>query len=123
MESTIYKKMRLKEGTTGTYLYAPAEYIAMAEEQNIIDFSKREKYQFVHLFIESKKDYYDRINEVVSQLTEGGALWISYPKSDKNNKYDVNRDILFNLTPEQGIIACSSVALDDKWSAMRFKSL
>lgn len=123
MESTVYKKMRLKEGTFGVYLYAPAEYIAMAENQNIIDFSNRDKYQFVHLFIESKKDYYERINEALSKLAEDSVLWISYSKSDKKNKYDINRDSLFALTPENGIIACSSVALDEKWSAMRFKNL
>lgn len=123
MESIVYKKMRLKEGTTGIYLYAPKEYVDMAAEQNIIDFSPKESYEFVHLFIESKEDYFSRIHEALSKVKENGALWISYPKSDKKNKYDVNRDILFKLTPEQGVIACSSVALDDKWSAMRFKNI
>lgn len=123
MESTVFKKMKLKEGTTGVYLYAPEEYIAMTKEQSVIDFSEKEKYGFVHLFITSKQEYEDRINEALSLLSENGILWISYPKSDRKTKYDVNRDILFALTQENGIIACSSAALDEKWSAMRFKKL
>lgn len=123
MESTIFKKMRLKQGTTGIYLYAPEEYISMAKEQHFINFSKQESYDFVHLFVESKKDYYERIPEALRLLSNAGALWISYPKSSKKNHYDVNRDTLFEITPEQGIQVCSSVSLDDKWSALRFKKI
>ncbi|QAA33840.1 hypothetical protein [Clostridium manihotivorum] len=123
MESTVYKKMRLKEGTSGVYLYAPEAYIDMAAEQDFVNFSEKDKYGFVHLFISSKKDYEDRIDEAISKLEDGGALWISYPKSDRKNKYDVNRDILFALTPEKDYIACSSVALDEIWAAMRFKKI
>lgn len=123
MESTVYKKMRLKEGTTGIYLYAPEEYIAMTKKQRIVDFREQEKYGFVHLFVTSKQEYRDRINEAISLLGENGVLWISYPKSDRKNKYDINRDVLFAATQEVGYIACSSAALDEKWSAMRFKKM
>ncbi|GFZ31528.1 hypothetical protein CSC2_20540 [Clostridium zeae] len=123
MESTVYKKMRLKEGTTGIYLYAPEEYITMAISQEVVDFSKKDKYGFVHLFVNSKRDYYDRIEEAIGNLSEVGVLWISYPKSDRKNKYDINRDILFATTPEHGFIACSSVALNETWAAMRFKRI
>lgn len=115
--------MKLKQGTTGVCLYAPEEYINMTKAQDFVDFSRQERYDFVHLFIKSKKDYYDRIHEALQKLSETGTLWISYPKSNKNSRYDVNRDIIFQLTPEHGIIACSNVALDDKWSALRFKKV
>lgn len=123
MESTIFQKMRLKQGTTGIYLYAPEEYVSMAKEQNFIDFSKQESYDFVHLFVESKQDYYERIPEALRLLSDNGILWISYPKSSPKNRYDINRDILFEITPEQGIQVCSNVSLDDKWSALRFKKI
>lgn len=115
--------MKLKQGTTGVFLYSPEQYINMANEQDYIDFTEHEKYGFVHLFIESKKNYYERITEALSKLSETGVLWISYPKSVKNNKYDVKRDTIFALTQENGFIACSNVSLDDKWSALRFKRI
>lgn len=123
MESTVFKKMRLKPGTSGIYLYAPEDYVSMTEKQDFIDFSKRENYEFVHLFITSKKDYDERIHDALLKLSDKGTLWISYPKSDRKNRYDINRDILFGITQEQGIIACSNVALDDRWSALRFKKM
>lgn len=123
MDSNVYKKMRLKQGTTGVFLYAPDEYINMTKKQDIIDFSEHEKYDLVHLFIESKKDYHDRINEALQLLSDKGTLWISYPKSDKKNKYDVNRNVLFEITPEQGITVCSNISLDEKWSALRFRKI
>lgn len=123
MESTIFQKMRLKQGTTGIFLYAPEEYVSMAKGQDFIDFSKQESYNFVHLFIESKQDYYERISEALQLLSSTGVLWISYPKSDKKHRYDVNRDVLFEITPEQGIQVCSNVSLDDTWSALRLKKI
>ncbi|MDT8715167.1 hypothetical protein IAI10_00535 [Clostridium sp. 19966] len=123
IESTVLKKMRLKEGIFGIYLYAPKEYIEMCNNQNYVKFHKQDNYGFVHLFIESQNDYKARIEEALALLGKGGVLWISYPKSDKKNKYDVNRDILFKLTQENGYIACSSVALNEKWAAMRFKPI
>lgn len=123
MVGTVYKKMKLKQGTSGAFLYAPEEYIIMTNEQDYIDFSEHDKFDFVHLFIQSINDYNERIAETLSKLSETGVLWISYPKADKNSKYDVNRDILFALTQKDGIIACSSAALDEKWSALRFKRI
>lgn len=120
-DSAIFKKMRLKSGISGKYLYAPEEYIQMTENQDVVDFSEHGKYDFVHLFIESQNDYHDRIDETLSLLSDSGILWISYPKSTSKVKYDVNRNVLFTITQENGYIACSNVALDDKWSAMRFK--
>ena len=123
MDSTIFKKMRLKQGTNGIFLHAPEEYIAMAKGQDVIDFSQHDKYDFVHLFIESKQDYFDRIRDALDKLSESGTLWISYPKSDKKHQYDINRDGIFQLTPENGIDACSNIALDEHWSALRFKKI
>lgn len=123
MDSTVFKKMKLKPGTSGIYLYAPREYIEMANNQEFIDFSANKTYDFVHLFVESRQEYSERIGKAIELLSETGMLWISYPKSSGKNKYDINRDVLFTLLPEQGFTACASAALDDKWSAMRFKRI
>ena len=113
--------MRIKQGTAGVFLYAPEEYVRMAQEQDTVDFSERDKYEFVHLFVQSQKDYFDRIQEALQKLSHTGTLWISYPKSGKGNNYDINRNIIFELTPQHGMTVCSNVALDETWSALRLK--
>lgn len=47
-------------------------------------------------------------------------LWIAYPKA---NKTDINRDSLWPIGAEYGFRPISQVAIDDTWSALRFRVL
>jgi hypothetical protein len=47
-------------------------------------------------------------------------LWIAYPKG---NKADINRDTLWPIGAEYGFRPISQVAIDDTWSALRFRIL
>jgi hypothetical protein len=55
-------------------------------------------------------------------LEDKAVFWVAYPKgSSKKYKSDINRDTLHVLMKESGFDGVSLVALDDDWSAMRFK--
>ena len=47
-------------------------------------------------------------------------LWIAYPKA---NRADINRDSLWPIAAEYGFRPISQVAIDDTWSALRFRLL
>jgi hypothetical protein len=47
-------------------------------------------------------------------------LWILYPKG---NKADINRDSLWPIVAEYGLRPITQVAVDDTWSALRFRPL
>ena len=51
-------------------------------------------------------------------LAEPGAVWVAYPKA---NKADINRDTLWPILAEYGMRPIGQVAVDDVWSAMRFR--
>jgi hypothetical protein len=53
----------------------------------------------------------------------GGILWVSYPKQAKGPRSDLNRDVLREELARRGWQAVSQVAIDDRWSALRFKAL
>jgi hypothetical protein len=53
-------------------------------------------------------------------LAKPAALWVAYPKA---NRTDINRDSLWPILGEYGLRPISQVALDDVWSALRFRSL
>jgi hypothetical protein len=53
-------------------------------------------------------------------LREPGSLWIAYPKA---NKADINRDSMWPIVAEYGLRPISQVAVDDTWSALRFRPL
>ena len=50
-----------------------------------------------------------------------GILWIAYPKGGSGIKTDVNRDKLWPVVQESGWRPVRQIALDDVWSAMRFR--
>ncbi len=52
-------------------------------------------------------------------LAKPGILWIAYPKG---NKADINRDSLWKVVADYGMRPNSQVALDDTWSALRFRA-
>ena len=48
------------------------------------------------------------------------ALWVAYPKA---NRADINRDTLWPIVAESGLRPVRQVAVDDVWSALRFRRL
>jgi hypothetical protein len=48
------------------------------------------------------------------------VVWVLYPKG---NKTDVNRDSLWRLIAPYGLRPITQVAVDDTWSALRFRPI
>ena len=54
------------------------------------------------------------------RLARPDILWVAYPKA---NRVDINRDTLWPILAEHGMRPIGQVALDEVWSAMRFRPL
>lgn len=120
MDINVFKKMRVKQGISGKVFYAPEAYLDLIKQQDVIDFNG-ENPTFLHLFVTSKKEYDERIQEILPLLKETSRLWISYKKSTNKIKYDINRDSFFDLGLRDGIFPFANVALDEEWSCIGFK--
>ncbi|MEV0387810.1 hypothetical protein [Nonomuraea sp. NPDC050643] len=55
-----------------------------------------------------------------AQLTGPAVVWVAYPKG---NRSDINRDTLWPIVGEFGLRPNGQVAVDEVWSAMRFRPL
>lgn len=55
-----------------------------------------------------------------ANLRAPGVLWVAYPKG---GRADINRDTLWPILAEHGLRPVSQVALDETWSALRFRPL
>jgi hypothetical protein len=55
-----------------------------------------------------------------AQLADVAVFWIAYPKG---NRSDINRDSLWPIIAEHGLRPITQVAIDDTWSALRFRRL
>ena len=56
-------------------------------------------------------------------LKPEGVLWMCYLKGGAKVGTDLNRDSLWRAAKPLGLEANSQIALDDEWSAMRFKKV
>jgi hypothetical protein len=54
------------------------------------------------------------------QLARPDILWVAYPKA---NRADINRDTLWPILGEHGMRPIGQVAVDEIWSALRFRPL
>jgi hypothetical protein len=55
-------------------------------------------------------------------VNEGGLLWVTYPKGTaKKFKADIHRDTIHACGKALGLEGVALIAIDDDWSAMRFK--
>lgn len=56
----------------------------------------------------------------IAATTPGGALWFAYPKKS-TGKGDLQRESVWQLVRPSGWGPVSQIALDETWSALRFK--
>lgn len=55
-----------------------------------------------------------------TRLSQPPIFWVAYPKG---NRTDVNRDSLWPILVDHGMRPISQVAVDEVWSALRFRPL
>jgi len=117
MDTAMFKKMRVKPPCTARVLFAPSGYPQPEEYQ----WTDADGADFVHVFMESREQFFERFPLAEAACNDGAQLWVSYPKSKGKKTYDINRDSLWGLLLPAGFHPVSQVALDEEWSALRVK--
>ena len=123
--SPLIKKLLIKPGQRVVVLNPPAGYVeGLAPLPEGVEVSDQPAggADAVHLFVKNREEF-DRLAAVaIAAVKRDGLLWIAYPKGGKRAGTDVNRDILWAAIVEQyGWSGVAMVAIDDVWSAMRFR--
>jgi hypothetical protein len=71
-------------------------------------------------FVKTTVEVDARCGPVVEAAKKDRIAWIAYPKAGQLGT-DLNRDVLWKHLLEKGIQGVRQVAIDDVWSAMRFR--
>ncbi|MFC1483851.1 hypothetical protein ACFL6Q_02235 [Candidatus Neomarinimicrobiota bacterium] len=123
-ESPIAQKLRLKDDQRALFLHAPEEYrqlLGPAGKGADLVPSSDVEYDFVQLFVRNGEELEQCLATALAAVTFDGLLWICYLKQSSGVKTDLNRDILWKLMEPTGWRPVSQVALDEVWSAVRFR--
>ena len=125
--TAIFKKLNFKEQREIFVLNAPADFdgelIAMQHNTTIkraIDTD--DQIEFVLAFVKTKADI-DQVTLVILEKLKGDAVvWFAYPKqTSKKYEATINRDHGWDMLGKSGFEAVRQVAIDDDWSAVRFR--
>ncbi len=123
MESDVLKKLRIKSGHRAAILDAPASYrelLAGAPEGVELAESLDGQFDFIHCFVTRKADLERMAPELRAAMRPESILWVSYPKGQAIPT-DLKRDIAWQVLADAGLKAVAQVAMDEVWTAMRFK--
>lgn len=117
---TIAEKLLIKPNTTVWVSdRARAELLAPLPE-GARTVSSPAKASTAVVFVEDAASLRKTLKARASQFAAAEALWIAYPKG---NRSDINRDTLWPIVAEHGMRPIGQVAVDDVWSALRFRPL
>jgi len=83
--------------------------------------SRGKKYDAVVLFAATQAELNKHITSALTALQNDALLWIAYPKKSGIIKTDLSRDYGWDALTEADYIPVSLVAVDQTWSALRFR--
>jgi hypothetical protein len=124
----IFQKLNLKAQPEIVVFNVPASFepeLARLESVKIVrNPTKPVRVQFALVFALQQAEL-DRLSKILAAHSEGDALlWFAYPKgTSRRYSCEFNRDTGFNVIRAAGFDSVRQVAIDEDWSALRFRRL
>ena len=127
--SPMAKKLRFAPEHRVAVLNAPEGYIAQLSpgpSDIKTELAPNDSYDAVLLFVTDVAELGRLGPAAIRAAKPGGLLWITYPKARSATDLPatpwwVQRDVLGEITSQTGYKAVAFVAIDDTWTALRFK--
>lgn len=116
--TTLPKKLQLKAGQSLMLVNPPAGYENYLATEGIVI---AEKSDAVLIFTNSLAEVEKIVPPAFESVFEDALVWVAYPKGSSGVKTDVNRDRLWDALKRTGWRPVRQIALDDTWSALRFR--
>ena len=123
MPTSLAQKLQIKSGKL-IVLNAPkgyADQLAKELKDLVVATRAAGQAEAVLLFVNSLAETEGLTPKAGKLVKPGGMLWIAYAKGTSKVKTDVNRDKLWKAVEPIGWQPNRQIALDEVWSAMRFK--
>lgn len=124
MPATLAQKLQIKPAITLLVLNAPAgrlDELARLLPDNPVRAAGEPPGPAVLLFVNNLAEARRLAPDAIRSIAAGGLLWMAYPKGSSGVKTDVNRDRLWEAILPLGWQAVRQIAIDDVWSALRFR--
>jgi hypothetical protein len=121
---SIARKLFIRENYTVLLLNAPKGYREALGElpkgAKIVS-QANSPVDFIQLFAAQKAEMTELFRKAKPLLKQDGLLWATYPKAGQLDT-DLKREVVWQCGQVVGMHPVSQIAVDDVWSALRFKA-
>ena len=124
--SSVFAKLNLKDQKQIAVLGAPgsfgSELAALKDVEVLRDLKKAKEVGFSLAFVTTQGQV-DTLAPAIARKAEGDAVvWFAYPKgSSKKYRSEISRDHGWDALGQEGFEPVRMVAIDEDWSALRFR--
>ncbi|MBO3746830.1 hypothetical protein J5X84_12195 [Streptosporangiaceae bacterium NEAU-GS5] len=114
---TVAEKLAIKPGTPVWLSHADRAGLIQPAPESVGEVSEA---AIAIVFADDAASLRAVLTEQAADITKPANVWVLYPKG---NKTDINRDTLWPILGEYGLRPNGQIAVDDVWSALRFRPL
>ncbi len=124
-DQTLLEKLQLKEEKNLLIQGLPSsiekQFVKLTFSKGVTPLLKKRKIDFALVFAVNQRQLAGILNDVLPALQEDAKFWIAYPKLTSKIASDLSRDKNWDFVSDYGFEAVRMIALDNVWSAGRFK--
>jgi aryl carrier-like protein len=122
---TLIEKLQLQDEKNLLIQGLPSsiekQFVKLTFSKSVTPLLKTRKIDFALVFAVSQRQLVDILKEVIPALGADAKFWIAYPKLTSKIASDLSRDKNWDFVSDYGFEAVRMIALDNVWSAARFK--
>jgi hypothetical protein len=121
-KEAVFKKLKFGVAENSLVVNAPEEFL---QALTGADFdtkpveAKLGTYGFIQVFASSQAEMETLIKGVVKAGKFDCLFWACYPRSVGKQKYDLNRNTVWDALALIGLRPVTQIAIDETWSALR----
>ena len=122
---TLIEKLQLQDEKNLLIQGLPSsiekQFVKLTFSKNVTPLLRTRKIDFALVFAVSQRQLVDILKDVIPALQDDAKFWIAYPKLTSKISSDLCRDKNWDFVSDYGFEAVRMIALDNVWSAGRFK--
>ncbi len=124
--SPTAKKLGLRPGMRALVVSAPSGYLKSLDpwpEGVVISEAIDGTYELVQFFATRRAEIGKLAKKLLRAAAPNALVWITYPKKTSGVESDLSREAVWEAMEGTGWRPVSQIAIDEVWSALRFRPI
>jgi len=120
----LVRKLQIKPGMRMAVIRPPQGYpgrLAGLPPGAVIAKGEEADLDFIQVFARNRAELESLLPGALARLKPDGLFWVCYPKLTAEEASDLSREVLWEVASKLGIRPVAQIAIDQVWSAMRFR--